>query len=256
MDAIIELCRRALGTALPEPLLFAGISGAHLYGFPSPDSDVDLRACHVLPVKALLGLHPPRPAFDRTWVIEGVEMDLVSHDLVKYVNLLLKPHGNFLEQLFSPLTVLDSPEAEELRYLMRHGGISRQVYQPYAGYARNRWLAWRGPAQAGAAPLKPLLYAYRVSLTGLHLLRTGEVNANLAELAPRYGLGHLLELIAAKAAEQVTLALPVADHDAALAALQEQIEAARDNSPLPPEPTNASALDDYVLRVRLARGWP
>jgi hypothetical protein len=27
----------------PYPLLFATISGAHLYGFPSPDSDYDLR---------------------------------------------------------------------------------------------------------------------------------------------------------------------------------------------------------------------
>ena len=29
----------------PYPLLFATISGAHLYGFPSPDSDYDLRGC-------------------------------------------------------------------------------------------------------------------------------------------------------------------------------------------------------------------
>jgi hypothetical protein len=28
----------------PYPLLFATVSGAHLYGFPSPDSDYDLRA--------------------------------------------------------------------------------------------------------------------------------------------------------------------------------------------------------------------
>ena len=32
--------------AQPYPLIFATISGAHLYGFPSPDSDYDLRgAC-------------------------------------------------------------------------------------------------------------------------------------------------------------------------------------------------------------------
>jgi uncharacterized protein len=28
----------------PYPLVFATVSGAHLYGFPSPDSDFDLRA--------------------------------------------------------------------------------------------------------------------------------------------------------------------------------------------------------------------
>jgi uncharacterized protein len=40
----------------PYPLLFATVSGAHLYGFPSPDSDFDLRGCHVLPVREVVGL--------------------------------------------------------------------------------------------------------------------------------------------------------------------------------------------------------
>ena len=240
--------------ALPDLMLFASVSGAHLYGFPSPDSDVDLRCCHVLPARALLGLHPPKPTASRTWTVDGVEIDLVSHDLVKFVTLLLQPHGNYLEQLFSPLVVLDTPWAEELRSLAREGAISRRVHQPYAGYARSQWLQWRKQAVAGPAPLKPLLYAYRVSLTGIHLLRTGQVNASLAELASEYGYGHLLALIAAKTSEHAVLPLPVEEHDAALARLQEELVAARDASLLPPEPANEAALDDFVLRVRLAEG--
>ena len=42
--------------AQPYPLLFATNSGAHLYGFPSPDSDYDLRGAHVLPLDAVVGL--------------------------------------------------------------------------------------------------------------------------------------------------------------------------------------------------------
>lgn len=53
-----EASRPALIEAIPYPLLLASVSGTHLYGFPSPDSDVDLRACHVLPIKAMLGLSP------------------------------------------------------------------------------------------------------------------------------------------------------------------------------------------------------
>ena len=40
----------------PYPLLFATISGAHLYGFPSPDSDFDLRGVHLLPLQEVVGL--------------------------------------------------------------------------------------------------------------------------------------------------------------------------------------------------------
>ena len=32
--------------------LFVTVSGAHLYGFPSPDSDIDLRGCHLMPLRS------------------------------------------------------------------------------------------------------------------------------------------------------------------------------------------------------------
>ncbi len=42
--------------AHPYPLVFATISGAHLYGFPSQDSDFDLRGIHLLPLEKVVGL--------------------------------------------------------------------------------------------------------------------------------------------------------------------------------------------------------
>ena len=42
--------------AQPYPLLFATISVAHLCGFPSPDSDYNLRGAHVLPLEKVVGL--------------------------------------------------------------------------------------------------------------------------------------------------------------------------------------------------------
>ena len=38
---------KKIATNQPYPLLFATLSGAHLYGFPSPDSDFDLRGVHL-----------------------------------------------------------------------------------------------------------------------------------------------------------------------------------------------------------------
>ncbi len=42
---------------LPYPTVFVTVSGAHLYGFASVDSDLDLRASHLLPATEVLGLH-------------------------------------------------------------------------------------------------------------------------------------------------------------------------------------------------------
>ena len=61
------------------PLLFATISGAHLYGFPSPNSDWDLRGVHILPVERMLGLLPPEETIEFSHN-DQIELDLVTHD--------------------------------------------------------------------------------------------------------------------------------------------------------------------------------
>src|SRR5688572_7420634 len=99
----------------PYPLLFATISGAHLYGFPSPDSDYDLRGAHLLPLDAVVGLEVRHETIEDSRVIEGLEMDIVSHDVRKFFGLLLKKNGYVLEQLFSPLIVHTTPEHSELK---------------------------------------------------------------------------------------------------------------------------------------------
>src|SRR3954465_10933173 len=86
----------------PYPLLFVTISGAHLYGFPSPDSDYDLRGVHVLPTSDVIGLNTPRETLERSGIFDGLEVDLVTHDVKKFFLLMLKKNGYVLEQLYSP----------------------------------------------------------------------------------------------------------------------------------------------------------
>lgn len=69
---LAELARRG-----PVPI-FATISGAHLYGFASRDSDVDLRGAFLHPLRAMLSLHAPRETI--TVKEEGdIELDRVAH---------------------------------------------------------------------------------------------------------------------------------------------------------------------------------
>jgi len=50
------------------------LSGAHAYGFPSPDSDLDLKAIHVAKTADILGFDVPLPTVDRAEIIRGVEI--------------------------------------------------------------------------------------------------------------------------------------------------------------------------------------
>ena len=103
----------------PYPLLFVTISGAHLYGFPSPDSDYDLRGVHVLPARDVLGLDHGRETIESSGIREGLELDLVTHDAKKFFLLMLKKNGYVLEQLYSPLVLHTTPEHVELKDIGR-----------------------------------------------------------------------------------------------------------------------------------------
>src|SRR3984957_5783663 len=99
----------------PYPLLFATISGAHLYGFASPDSDYDLRGVHVLPLREVVGLDIGPETIEVSRNDDGLDLDLVTHDARKFFGLLLKKNGYVLEQVLSPLVVHTTPEHAELK---------------------------------------------------------------------------------------------------------------------------------------------
>ena len=137
----------------PYPLIFATISGAHLYGFPSPDSDFDLRGVHVLPVKEVVGLQTGPETIERSGVKDGLEIDLVTHDAKKFFGLLLKRNGYVLEQVLSPLVVHTTPVHPELKEIAAQC-VTRHHAHHYLGFAETQWkLFEKEPASGQTAPL-------------------------------------------------------------------------------------------------------
>jgi hypothetical protein len=297
--------------AQPYPLLFATISGAHLYGFPSPDSDFDLRGAHVLPLEKVVGLDVRDETVEQSFVEEGLacraeaqseiesasagelqrdslrpnvigggrrlEMDIVSHDVRKFFGLLLKKNGYVLEQLFSPLVVHTTPEHEELKAIcrahpsprrsplggervsagrVRGGGvITKHHSHHYFGFAETQWKLFLNESPRR---VKPLLYVYRVLLTGIHLMRSGEVEANLVKLNEAFRLPYIAELVARKLAGPEDLAVgqlldsEVAFHESEYQRLRGELQAAHDASKLPELPSDETraALNDLLVRIR------
>jgi predicted nucleotidyltransferase len=236
----------------PYPLVFATISGAHLYGFPSPDSDYDLRGAHVLPVQEVVGIRDARETIEIEDQISGLELDLVTHDIRKFVLMMLKRNGYVLEQLYSPLVVQSSPDHEELKEIAKYC-LTKHHAHHYLGFVRTQWKLFR---KENPPRIKPLLYVYRVLLTGIHLMRAGEVESNLSTLNESFALGYLDDLIAAKTQgpEQATIAeadLPF--HEREYERLTAELEAAREVTDLPDAPTARDALHDFVVRVRTQR---
>ncbi|GAA3260218.1 DNA polymerase beta superfamily protein [Dactylosporangium siamense] len=233
--------------ALPRPLVFATVSGAHLYGFASVDSDLDLRAVHLLPAAEVVGLRLGPQTLQHSGVRDGVELDVVSHDLLPFAKMLILRNGNVLEQLLSPLVVVTTPAHAELAAIAP-GLITRNHAHHYLGFA-----ATQERLHARSGELKPALYTLRVLLTGIHLMRTGTMVADLGVLGAR--LPYVPDLIAAKReAEHGPLPAGAARRLAAdVPLLRAELEAARSASQLPehPDPAAVDALHDLVVRTRL-----
>jgi predicted nucleotidyltransferase len=234
----------------PYPLLFATVSGAHLYGFPSPDSDFDLRGVHILPAREVVGLHETRETIEVMRMDEGFELDLVTHDVRKFFGLLLKKNGYVLEQLYSPLVLHTTPEHAELKDIAK-GCLTRYHCHHYFGFAETEWKLFQ---KAEPHRVKPLLYVFRVLLTGIHLMRTGEVEANLVTLNQSFKLPYIDELIARKLSgpeKGVLEETDLAFYGSEFERLRALLEAAAAETSLPEAATAKPALHDLLVRLRL-----
>jgi predicted nucleotidyltransferase len=237
----------------PYPLLFATISGAHLYGFPSPDSDYDLRGVHLLPLEEVVGLKMGPETVEKSGVHDGLEIDLVTHDARKFFGLLLKKNGYVLEQVLSPLVVYTTPEHGELKEIARQC-VTRHHAHHYLGFSETQWRLFQ---REDPPHVKPLLYVYRVLLTGIHLMQTGEVQANLNLLNEDFKLPYIPDLIGRKVGgtekgrlEQVDLGR----HQREYERLRSALEQAHQESKLPEAPSGMVALHDLLVRIRLGKG--
>lgn len=234
----------------PFPLVFVTISGAHLYGFASPDSDFDLRGVHLLPLEQVVGLKARTETVQKSGVHDGLEIDLVTHDARKFFGLMLKKNGYVMEQVLSPLVLHTSPEHEELKVIAADC-LTRHHAHHYFGFAETQWKLF---AKESPPRVKPLLYVYRVLLTGIHLMRTGVVEANLVRLNEWAKLPYIPELIDHKQTGSEKERLNEADldfHQREYDRLRGELQEAFEASCLPEAPRGAEALHALLVRMRL-----
>ena len=247
MEELKSIALRELAKIDSRPL-FVTISGSHVYGFSSPDSDFDVRGCHLLPIEEALSIMPRRETKEYTGIENGREIDFVSHDASKFFALMLRKNGYVMEQIFSPLVVVGGPDLDELRTIAK-GCITKHIHHHYRGFFENQMKLFEKETVKKA---KTLLYAFRVLLTGIHVLKTGEIEANLHKLVDLHPVPGIQELVAAKVKEKAGLgSTDLEPHLRSLATLKSTLEQCYQESTLPEMPREAEALDRFLVTLRL-----
>jgi uncharacterized protein len=166
-DAIAPAIRQVIQSRLDAVetedgvrVLLAVESGSRAWGFPSPDSDYDVRFVYVRRRDWYLQLRPGRDVIERP--IEG-EIDLSGWDIRKALGLLLKSNAVISEWIDSPIRYrADESLVTELRRLADQVLDARALghhYTRLGGNAAERWLAGSEPV-----PVKRYFYALRPAL--------------------------------------------------------------------------------------------
>ena len=184
-------------------LLFAVESGSRAWGFPSPDSDYDVRFVYARRPEWYLSVQARRDVIELP--IEG-DLDVNGWDLKKALQLLIKPNPVLLEWLRSPIVYRADGEAMvRLADLALRTAYQRPSAYHYLHLCRTQYARFFADKQA--VKLKKYFYVLRPALALMWLrahphsplpMNLGELRAGLA-LAPALD-GLLDALLARKAA--------------------------------------------------------
>lgn len=249
-----ELTREGLEQAIRKKVsspLFATLVGEHLRGWANDRSTYCVMGAMLVPVREILGLRPTRETKERTIGVEGREVLLTFHDLGRALDEIARLNNSrALEALYSPYIVFGGPEFDHLKRIARQF-LTKQCYHDWlerAGLLRQR------VADGQTTKTWDLLESARLYLAGIHLLRTTEVDSNLATLIERYEAYWLRPFLSRQQTQgDAALITPeearILRYD--LESLEMKLHAAFRASPLPDGSGSITALDEFLVEVRL-----
>lgn len=249
MQTRISAALRALEAERGIRILYACESGSRAWGFPSPDSDYDVRFVYCHPRDWYLALDEGRDTLD--FPVDD-ELDLAGWELRKTLRLLRGSNAAVFEWVQSPVVY-----HEALGFRARLAPLLPACFNPKAGLHHYLGQLRRGVEEDLAAEpvrLKRLFYALRSALAarwirerpGVPPMEFGALRA----LLPVALAADVDELLARKATADEKTTVP---RPAALAAfLRAELaagQAARDTLPVPRSPDAATALDQLFREM-------
>lgn len=225
------------------------ISGSHLYGWNSVDSDIDIRGSILLDKENFLGLKNAKEVFD---VKDEGNYDIVLFELKKLISLALKGNCNILEELNAP-QLYKTASFVTLRNMVNNAFGKNGIYNSYRGLAEFNYKKF---IMQGRNTVKKYLYVFRGLMAGIYCLRTGKVQPNIVELNKHFKIEEVDKLLEIKLAGKEQE--PLKDMDQALLdkkinELFDMIDEAYIKSKIPEKPAeeDIETIDKYLIKLRV-----
>jgi uncharacterized protein len=228
-------------------IVYACESGSRAWGFPSPDSDYDVRFVYVHPTPWYLRISPAKDVIEMP---AGPVLDVNGWDLRKAMVLLKKSNGPLLEWLTSPIVYReDPPAADALKALVSRAFLPGTSCRHYLSMAKGMNEKIR---ESNRAKPKTYLYALRSLLCCLWIVETRSPPPMLFEiLKDRFLRGEiddevdrLLSVKAASNEADLIDRVPSIDEF-----IQNLIGTVPEQIPENPQSRNATIFDDTFIKI-------
>lgn len=145
-------------------VLHAIESGSRAWGFPSPDSDYDVRFVYAHPCDWYLQLSEERDVIE---LPISDELDIVGWDIKKALNLANKGNAVIQEWLMSPIIYKQAPSHKQLSTLVSEAFNPVAAYHHYRSMAKKAYFDIENTHQK---KLKRFFYFARATLSAKWIL--------------------------------------------------------------------------------------
>jgi uncharacterized protein len=237
---------RFLRQHMQSKLLVVSVSGPHAYGYASKGSPLELKGIHIEATENLVGLHAAPKAFNWVGEFESIRIDYSSEELGEALRKLLKGDGSILERILAGRQLLRSEDLRRLQKVSR-GVVCRRYFAYYRSFSKGVLREYEATEHR---TVKHLLGAYRLALTGVHLLRSGKLLLDLMTLANAYGFAQIEELVKIYRDNADASVENDSRWINRLVRLHTLLEQALDGCKLPIDPDNPKGVEDYLLDMR------
>ena len=215
-----------------ERVILKVVVGSRAFGLADEDSDTDLRGVYLPPAHLHWSLY---------CVPEQIEHDATQEvywELQKFLALALKANPNVLETLYSPVIVIATDLGQELLDL-REAFLSRLVFQTFNGYVMSQFKKMQADIRnQGTVKWKHVMHLLRLLMSGIHVLRTGEIAIDVGDQRDR--------LLSIKRGEA-----PWEETEAWRLALHREFEEAATQSRLPDRP-DYEKVNQFLVKARMS----
>ena len=240
-----------------QPVFFAALTGSHLYGFATSQSDMDIRGAHAIPLVKYVGLQVGDQNIKQVgYDFEtATSFDIQSADVSAYFNRILKRNMHIMEEIYAPdVYVPEDMKAffEELRSIAKNY-ITVNHSAHYLGMAKQLYSRAR---EEGSLSYKVALHVFRNYFSGIHLMRSKHLECNLIALLDEFPdwIPVVKEIYNSRIDVPDGEVRP-GDKNHIMDLFQQldaQLVAARDASSLPEKAPSAEPLNNLLVRIRLS----